>query len=87
MGRLPWLCCRQGEGKGTSVLIVLSSLHHCVVAGREGEGASSLSSREREHRRSCVVERVRAHRCQAEAEGEGDHESTALSSLSSLERV
>ena len=69
MGRLPWSCCRQGEGKGASVLIVLSSLHHCVVAGREGKGVSSLSSRGRGRGsivvlvllrgRGCVVVRLR----------------------------
>ena len=41
--------------------------------------------REREHCHSCIVERVRACHCQAEAKGKGDHESTALSSLLSLE--
>ena len=47
MGRSPWSRCCQGEGKGASVLIVLSSLRHCVVAGWEGEGTSSSSLRGR----------------------------------------
>ena len=49
MGRSPWSRCHQGEGKGASVLIVLSSLHHCIIAGQEGEGVllSSLRGRGR----------------------------------------
>ena len=70
LGRSPSSRCRQGEGEGASVLIVLSSLHHCVVAGWEGkgkgdgegkdEGASSLSlSRGRGSGRGCIVVRKR----------------------------
>ena len=93
MGRSPWSCCCQGEGKGTSVLIVLSSLHHCIIAGREGKGVLSSSSRGRGKGSITVLAllrgqghivvrlRLRACCCQAEAEGKGDHESMASSLL------
>ena len=69
LGRSPSSRCRQGEGEGASVLIVLSSLRHCVVAGREGkgkgdgegenEGVSSSSSRGSGSGRGCIVVRKR----------------------------
>ena len=69
LGRLPSSHCHQGEGKGTSVLIVLSSLCHCVVAGQEGkgkgdgegkdEGALSLLLRGRGSSQGCIIVRKR----------------------------
>ena len=55
MGRLSWSCCCQGEGKGASILIVLSSLRHCIVAGWEGEGTSSLALRGRGRGRGSII--------------------------------
>ena len=83
-GRSPLSRCCQGEGKGTSVLIVLSSLRHCVIAGREGEdeGASlslSLSRGRGSGQERVVVRKRMTAQTRRRREGEGAAERESLS--------